>query len=128
MRNALAALFGLMGAWFIFDGVRILLGHGPSPSVRAFEAIGIGPWTSIANGVGLDPEGWVVALGMLLSGLIALAATFTIIAGWGGLAYGLGVAASATMLWYAPLGTLAGVAGLVALAVPSMRVAIRGRR
>ncbi|UCG40135.1 MAG: hypothetical protein JSV07_06615 [Acidimicrobiia bacterium] len=128
MRNALAALFGLMGLWFVFDGVQSLLGHGTSPSVRTLEAVGLGPWTSVANGVGLDPEGWVVAVGMLVSGVIALAATFTIIAGWGGLAYGLGVAAAATMLWYAPLGTVAGLAGGLALAMPSMRVAIRGRR
>lgn len=128
MRNALAGLFGVMGLWFVLDGVRSLLGHGTSPTVRGLEALGVGPWTTVASGVGLDPGGWVVAIGLLLSGVIALAATFTIIAGWGGLAYGLGVAAAATMLWYAPLGTLAGLAAGLALATPSMRVAIRGRR
>ena len=128
MRNALAVLFGLMGLWFVVDGVRSLLGHGTSSTVRALEAGGLGPWTSVADAVGLDPEGWVVAIGMVVSGVIALAATFTIIAGWGGLAYGLGVAAAVSMLWYAPLGTVAGLAGGLALATPSMRVAIRGRR
>lgn len=114
--------------WFVIDGIRSLLGHGTSPFVATLRSVGLGPWTSVAEGVGLDPGGWVVAVGLLLSGLIALAATFTIAAGWGGLAYGLGVAASVTMLWYAPLGTVVGLVGGVALAMPTMRVAIRGRR
>lgn len=116
-----------MGAWFVVDGMRNLLWDAVSPWVAELSSSGIGPWPSVAEAVGLDPFGWVVAVGTILSGVVSLAAAFTIIAGWGGLAYGLGVAACLTMLWYAPVGTVVGVGAGIALAVPSMRVSIRGK-
>ncbi len=128
MRNVLAVLFGLMGGWFVAEGVRSLLGDGVSPSLAELRSLGLGPWTSVAEAIGLDPAGWVVAVGIILSGLFSLAAAFTIIAGWGGLAYGLGVVACVTMLWYAPVGTFVGVGAGIGLVVPAMRVSIRGKR
>ncbi len=127
MRMVLVGLLVVVGVWFVFDGVRALTtGAYTTPSSGQWAGH-LGPWAEVVEAVGLDPMGVPVRLGHVLSGVIALAAAFTVAAGWGTLAWVLGYLAAATMVWYVPIGTVIGVTSAVLLGVPAVRVEIRGR-
>ncbi len=112
-------LLGSLGLWLLGVGVLTIFADRPA----MVEAWG---WTSVAASVGLDPDGWLMTVCHVVLGVLALFAAFTIAAGWGALAWWLGVVASLLVLWYVPLGTVAGGTSLLVLMLPGPRLAIRG--
>lgn len=114
-------LLASMGTWLLIAGAAALL----TGSYRLTGGA-TGPWAGLVASVGLDPAGWVVGLAHVGTGVVALLAAFAVAAGWGALAWWLGVTAGSFLLWYLPVGTIAGAATLIVLALPGPRMAIRG--
>ena len=113
------ALLGLAGLWLLADGTmaivgdEYLLGDG-------------GAWREVVAAAAFEPDGWPLRFIHVGVGVVALVAAFAIAAGWGGFAWWVGVAASLLVLWYVPLGTVAGAVSLLVLLLPGPRLAIRG--
>lgn len=117
---AVAAL-ALVGLWLLVDGGWALATGGYADFDGALE-----PWADVVARTGLDPTGLVVRIAHVVIGVVAVLAAFTIAAGWGSLAWWLGVVAGVLVLWYVPFGTIAGLVTLLVLVLPGPRLAIRG--
>lgn len=112
-------LLGLVGLWLLADGVMAMVGDG--------YVLGAGGgWEAVAAAAGFEPDGWPMRFIHVGVAIVALVAAFAIAAGWGGFAWWVGVMASLLVLWYVPLGTIAGAVSLVVLVLPAPRLAIRG--
>ncbi len=124
MRSRFIAVVALaaIGGWLAIDGGWAMLTGNYADFDGALE-----PWADVVMGAGLDPTSWLVRVGHVGIGVVALLAAFTIAAGWGSLAWWLGVVAAFLVLWYFPFGTIAGVASLITLLMPGPRLAIRGQ-
>jgi hypothetical protein len=123
MRSRFIAVVALaaIGGWLAIDGGWAMLTGNYADFDGALE-----PWADVVIGAGLDPASWLVRIAHVGIGVLALLAAFTIAAGWGSLAWWLGVVAAFLVLWYFPFGTIAGAATLITLLMPGPRLAIRG--
>ncbi|MEX1287986.1 MAG: hypothetical protein AB1Z57_08625 [Acidimicrobiia bacterium] len=111
-------LLGAAGLWLLADGIAAM--------ATGEYLLGDGAWAGTVAAVGFEPEGWPMRFIHVGVGVVALVAAFAIAAGWGALAWWIGVAASLLVLWYVPLGTIAGAVSLLVLLLPGPRLAIRG--
>ncbi len=116
------ALLGLVGAFLFVDGTNALV------TGSYFEADGeVDRWLEIFAQMPLAPDGITLKILHVVAGTMAMLAAFTIAAGWGAVAWWLGVTASLLVLWFLPWGTLAGAVSILVLSLPGPRLAILGR-
>ena len=121
-RFIVVALLGLVGAFLLIDGINALV------TGSYFEADGeVDRWLEIFADAPLAPDGITLKILHIVAGLLAMLAAFTIAAGWGAVAWWLGVTASLLVLWFMPWGTLAGAVSILVLSLPGPRLAILGR-
>ncbi len=113
----------LIGGWLLFDGAKALAtGSYTTPSSGAYAGQ-LGPWSKVVASVGLSPTGLTVKLTHIILGISWLIFGFLVFRGvhfaWWSL-----LSTALLSLWYLPFGTVAGVAVVVLLLLPSMRSAV----
>ena len=112
--------FLAIGGWLLFDGCRALItGHYTVPQSGPHAGM-LGPWSLLVSAVGLDPMGMALKILHVLLGVSWIASGLWLprnaIAAWWPL-----MITALLNLWYAPFGTIAGVAVVSLLLLPSMR-------
>lgn len=112
----------IIGGWLVFDGVRALVtGSYTMPSVGAYAGQ-LGPWSRVVASAGLSPTGLAVKCAHVVLGAGWLVFGFLVFRG-ASLAWWPLLVTAILSLWYLSLGTIAGMAVVIALLLPSMRSA-----
>lgn len=114
VRIALMLLGLVEGAWMTFDGTRALtIGDyvTRSSGTRAGE---LGPWSRVVSAVGIPPRSTAMKLIFVAFGITWLIVTAALGFRVNWALSAMLIAAIAT-LWYAPVGTIFGIAQILAL-------------
>lgn len=127
MRFVLVILQALLGMWLLVGGVWALATDTYMAPAAGGDPAQLGQWVEAVEAAGMDPLGLPVRVGHVVTGIVALAAAYTMLAGWGTLAWVLGYLAALALLWYVPWGTAVGLLTLASLSTPSVRISVRGR-
>jgi hypothetical protein len=118
---AVLALVVIIGGWMLFDGLHALLtGDFVTPS-SGTHAGQLGPWANLVSAAGLDPRSLVVKAVFVGYAAVYLTSGAAFAAGVQGTWWAVAVLAVCG-LWYLPFGTVANLAVLALLFVPSLRV------
>lgn len=113
IKHLLTVMALLMGTWLLVDGARALFtGHYTTPRTGPYAGQ-LGPWANGLRAVGIDPYHLAVRVAHVLIGFCWLLSAAAL---WAHApqAQILLLSSAVLSLWYAPLGTIAGV--VIALA------------
>lgn len=106
-------LIGFTAAWMLFDGMRALIvGDYVMPTSGDYAAQ-LGPWSSLVQGIGIEPRSTLMKSVFVLYGAFSLAALAAYLLGYAW-ARGALIVMCILGLWYLPLGT---VMNLIVLAL-----------
>ena len=111
-----------IGAWLLFDGLRVIVTGAYTTPTSGTYAGQLGPWSHLLLALGLDPLSWPVRFAHVVLGLAWLGSgvgfwLFPAKAWWSLLATAI------ASLWYAPFGTVAALAVGLILLLPANRLA-----
>ncbi len=115
MIRVLVVVLALVEAgWMTFDGTRALVkGDYVTPSTGAHAGV-LGPWSKVVAAVGIPPRSTGMKVAFVVWGVGWLAATGAYVVGVGRARAAM-IALAAGSLWYAPVGTVLGIAQLALL-------------
>lgn len=110
----------IIGGWVLFDGLHALVTGDFVTPKSGTHAGHLGPWANLVSGVGLGPGSMLIKLMFVGYASAYLASGITFIAGvprawWAVLVLAV------LGLWYLPFGTVANLAVVTLLFMPSLR-------
>jgi hypothetical protein len=109
------ALATITGAYMLADGLRCL-------ATGSYFGPGLGPWSTIVRGVGIEPRSGGMASAFVTFGLAWLVAAVLLARSRGRLPI---IVLAVATLWYAPVGT---IVALVEIALIALGVSRRAKR
>ena len=115
------ALALFVAGWFVFDGGRALtVGDYVTPQSGRFAGQ-LGPWSRVVAAVGVEPRSTLMKSIFVGYGAvwIGVAVCFMLGVRW---AWWAMLIAAGGSLWYLPFGTVLGIAQIVVLLLPPLRV------
>jgi hypothetical protein len=115
-------LVAIVGGWMLFDGLHALVTGDFVRPESGTHAGRLGPWANVVSGIGLTPRSMLVKIVFVGYASAYLAAGITFIARVPGTWWALVILAFLG-LWYLPIGTIANLAVVALLIMPSLRAA-----